>query len=73
MAHPKRRQSKTRGRKRRTHYKSTVPSLMSCPNCGEMKMPHKVCLSCGFMTVKVYYYPKINNSLIGEKGNQSRC
>ena len=34
---PQRRISKTRGRKRRTHYKITVPGLNVCPNCGDGK------------------------------------
>lgn len=58
MAHPKRRQSKTRSRKRRTHYKASVPSLMACPNCGEMKMQHKVCPACGFYDSKSILLPK---------------
>jgi large subunit ribosomal protein L32 len=58
MAHPKRRQSKSRGRKRRTHYKTAAPSLMACPNCGDMKMTHKVCPSCGFYDGKSVEIPK---------------
>ena len=33
MALPKRQHSKTRGRKRRTHWKVTLPSLSKCPQC----------------------------------------
>ncbi len=47
MAVPFRRTSKTRKRKRRTHYKLTAPSLTNCPNCGEPRKPHHVCGSCG--------------------------
>ena len=35
MAHPKRKQSKTRTAKRRTHDKAVAPTLALCPNCGE--------------------------------------
>ena len=48
MALPKRRQSKTRGRKRRTHYKSKATSIMKCPQCGETKMTHRACANCGY-------------------------
>ncbi|MCK4857331.1 MAG: 50S ribosomal protein L32 [candidate division Zixibacteria bacterium] len=48
MALPKRRQSKQRGRKRRTHYKISAPSLAECPNCNEMKLPHHICPYCGY-------------------------
>ena len=58
MAHPKRRQSKSRKRKRRTHYKATAPSLVACPNCGEMKLSHKVCSSCGFYDGRSVIIPK---------------
>ena len=36
MAHPKRRQSKTRTAKRRTHDKAVAPTLAICPNCGKL-------------------------------------
>ncbi|MBK7093374.1 MAG: 50S ribosomal protein L32 [bacterium] len=48
MPLPKRRHSKQRGRKRRTHYKATFPALTECGNCGEAKMLHHICPSCGF-------------------------
>jgi len=47
MAVPKRRHSKTRGRKRRTHYKAEKPGSSKCPSCGEPKLPHRVCPHCG--------------------------
>ena len=43
MAHPKRRQSKTRTAKRRTHDKAVAPTLAICPNCGEWHVYHTVC------------------------------
>lgn len=47
MPNPKRRHSKTRGRKRRTHdaLKAATPGL--CPRCGEPKAAHRVCAYCG--------------------------
>ncbi len=47
MPLPKRRHSKQRGRKRRTHWKLTAPNLVECPHCHKMKLPHRVCPSCG--------------------------
>ena len=58
MAHPKSRQSKARTRKRRTHYKETKPTLMACPNCGEMKLNHRVCSACGFYDGRSVIIPK---------------
>lgn len=47
MAVPKKRTSKQRKRKRRTHYKAGDVTVNSCPKCGDTKMPHRVCPSCG--------------------------
>ncbi len=47
MAVPKRRTSKTRKRKRRTHKKITPPNLINCSNCEGLIMPHRVCPHCG--------------------------
>lgn len=58
MPNPKRRHSKTRGRKRRTHYTATSPSIGSCPNCGEKKLNHRVCPSCGFYDGRSVILPK---------------
>lgn len=48
MAVPQRRTSKTRKRMRRTHFKLTVPGMVACPQCHEMKLAHRVCKNCGF-------------------------
>ncbi|WJP00140.1 50S ribosomal protein L32 [Aerococcus loyolae] len=48
MAVPKRKTSKQRKRKRRTHYKLEVPGMVTCPNCGEYRSSHHVCPSCGY-------------------------
>ncbi|MCD4736784.1 MAG: 50S ribosomal protein L32 [Bacteroidales bacterium] len=40
MAHPKRKISKTRRDKRRTHYKATPPVLATCPTTGEVHRYH---------------------------------
>jgi large subunit ribosomal protein L32 len=48
MAVPKRRQSKQRQRKRRTHDRAQMPAFSACPQCGDPHIPHRVCPSCGF-------------------------
>lgn len=47
MAHPKRRISKTRARKRRTHVKLTAPNVVACSNCSAPTLYHRVCSECG--------------------------
>ncbi len=48
MAVPKRKVSKSVKRKRRTHFKLQVPGMNACPECGDLKLSHHVCGSCGF-------------------------
>jgi large subunit ribosomal protein L32 len=47
MPNPKRRHSKSRGRKRRTHDALERTQLVACSNCGSKRMPHRVCPNCG--------------------------
>jgi large subunit ribosomal protein L32 len=47
MANPKRRHSKARRNKRRAHDALPQTGLSVCPNCHEMKLPHRVCPHCG--------------------------
>jgi large subunit ribosomal protein L32 len=47
MAVPKQRQSHARTNKRRSQHKIEAPSLTSCPQCGEPRLPHRVCSKCG--------------------------
>ncbi len=58
MAHPKRKVSKSRRDKRRTHYKSSAPTLVACPNCGEMKLSHRACPNCGYYAGKSMFVPE---------------
>jgi large subunit ribosomal protein L32 len=48
MAHPKRKISKTRRDKRRTHYKAIANVTSECSNCGTPVLTHRVCPSCGY-------------------------
>jgi large subunit ribosomal protein L32 len=47
MAVPKRKFSKSRRDRRRAHDALKAKSLSICPECGQSKMPHRVC-KCGF-------------------------
>jgi len=47
MAVPKRRTSKSRRDQRRSHDAIGVPARSKCPQCGEPKLPHRVCRNCG--------------------------
>ncbi len=51
MAHPRSKQSKTRSRKRRTHYKLDTPQVAVCSTTGESHLYHRAYWHEG----KLYY------------------
>ena len=55
MAHPKRKISKTRRDKRRTHYKATMPQIATDPTTGEAHLYHRAHWHEG----KLYYRGKV--------------
>ena len=48
MPVPKKRVSRTRRDKRRTHKKVDLVNVTACSECSQPKMPHHICPSCGF-------------------------
>jgi large subunit ribosomal protein L32 len=58
MPNPTHRHTKTRSRKRRTHYKASAPSTSACSNCGEVKLQHRVCPNCGYYNGRSIVTPK---------------
>lgn len=55
MAHPKRKISKTRRDKRRTHYKAEMPQVAVCSKTGESHLYHRAYWHEG----KLYYRGKV--------------
>lgn len=47
MPVPKQRVGSSDQGHRRSNWKAFVPSLMTCPNCGDKKLTHTVCQTCG--------------------------
>ena len=48
MATPKRRTTRSkRDMRRANHQKVAVPTIVACPNCAAMMVPHRVCDACG--------------------------
>ncbi len=48
MANPKRRTSKSRKNKRRSHHALSASAVGHCPNCDAVRRPHRVCAECGW-------------------------
>jgi large subunit ribosomal protein L32 len=47
MPNPKRRHSKSRRNKRRTHDALRAPQTVTCPNCQAPIQSHRMCPKCG--------------------------
>jgi large subunit ribosomal protein L32 len=47
MALPKHKTSKSKRGMRRAHQRTEAPNLVPCPQCGEKRLPHHACPSCG--------------------------
>ena len=44
---PKNKTSRGRRDKRRANWQMSATSLVKCPKCGELMLPHRVCKACG--------------------------
>ncbi|MBI2502223.1 MAG: 50S ribosomal protein L32 [Candidatus Latescibacteria bacterium] len=58
VAVPKRRISRTRRDKRRTHWKMKAPAVSACAHCGQPARPHRVCTHCGQYRGREYAAPQ---------------
>ncbi|MGD2029834.1 MAG: 50S ribosomal protein L32 [Desulfobacterales bacterium] len=47
MAVPKRKKSKSKRNKRRSHQKIAVPNINHCLQCGDAILSHHACTNCG--------------------------
>lgn len=46
MAVPRNRMSNARKNSKRAHHAKTPKAKRSCPNCGQLKLPHVLCTGC---------------------------
>ena len=58
MALPKRRHSKSRRDKRRANWKASQPQVAECSHCGQPKLPHRACPSCGYYKGRSIFLPR---------------
>jgi len=47
MQAPKRRTSRSKRNKRRSHDALTAVNTIACPHCGEPSLSHRICRHCG--------------------------
>jgi large subunit ribosomal protein L32 len=58
MAVPKRRTSKSKSKKRRSHMGVRPMKLQPCPQCQTFKPSHVVCPNCGFYQGRTVIEPE---------------
>ena len=58
MPVPKRRTGRAKQGMRRSHHALEAPNVIECPDSGEAKLPHRVCLSSGFYKGRLVIKPK---------------
>ena len=58
MAVPKRRVSKMKKNVRRSHLALSTPGMVTCSNCGDLTLSHRVCPNCGFYKGRQVVTPK---------------
>ncbi len=58
MTTPKR-HSNSRTNMKRKGKKLHIISLSRCSNCGEAKLPHRICPKCGYYNGKLIIPPKV--------------
>ncbi len=58
MANPTNRHSRTRRNQRRAHDSLSITNISPCPNCGEPRLPHRVCRHCGHYRGRQVVVPK---------------
>lgn len=52
MAVPKRKKGRAAMNSRRSSHVLEAPAKSTCPQCHEVKLPHRVCGNCGFYNGK---------------------
>lgn len=48
MGVPKHRKSRKQRKQNQTHLKAVQVTVSECPRCHEPKLPHHVCMECGY-------------------------
>jgi large subunit ribosomal protein L32 len=54
MPVPRRRHSPSRQNRRRSQIKLGRKRYSTCPNCQSVKLPHRICPSCGYYKDRAY-------------------
>ncbi|MEK7287642.1 MAG: 50S ribosomal protein L32 [Elusimicrobiota bacterium] len=71
MANPKSKHTRHRtGIRRGSNWRLAMPELSPCPNCRKPRLPHKVCLACGFYGGRLVLAPKVKKSKKREGENK---
>jgi large subunit ribosomal protein L32 len=58
MAVPKRKISRARRDKRRSHLALKPAGLVTCDHCNQPKLPHRACPNCGYYRGRQVIFPR---------------
>ena len=67
---PKRRWSTHRQGKKRKSLGIKTSALVTCPNCGQLTLPHRVCPGCGYYKGKEVVQSKIKSKVTRRRGKE---
>ncbi|MBI4080847.1 MAG: 50S ribosomal protein L32 [Candidatus Levybacteria bacterium] len=70
---PKKRHSRQRQGKRRASISLSMPSVVTCTNCGNKHKAHTVCPSCGFYRGQQIIAKKTGEQSINENPQRSKA
>ncbi len=59
MTTSRRHSNSRRDARRKNNKRVLLPGLVPCSNCGAMKLPHRVCMECGYYNGKLVIAKKI--------------
>ncbi len=64
MAVPKKKVSKSRRDMRRSHHALKAVNYVKCANCGNNRLPHHICKSCGFYNNRQVFTKPVAESVV---------
>ncbi len=70
MAVPKSKISKSRRGQRRAHDALDRPNWQTCPDSGELKLSHRVCMTTGMYRGRQIFVPKAERRAAAEEASE---
>ncbi len=59
--------TRSRRNNRRSHDAIRIVNSAACPECGELKLPHHVCMACGSYSGREVFSPADDEELVDDE------